>query len=167
MTRDQKLALCGRIMQQETGNLLAHADRELPKPKVGDGIEEGDDMQELMNQQIKEVILVFGTHGHSGFSASYATNILEKLLRFEPLGPLTGEPDEWTLLDYDSDSGYQNKRCSHVFKGADGKAYDIQGKVFCEPNGCTYTSRASRVYITFPYTPSIEYVEVPGEGQPE
>lgn len=122
----------------------------------------GDEMNDAMCEHILKMVNVFDEEGHSGFSANYAINILQKLLRLEPLSPLTGEDDEWCEV---SDNLYQNKRLSRVFKeGKDGQAYDIHGKVFVEPNGASYTSRDSRVYIEFPYTPKTEYVNV--ENQP-
>jgi len=145
--------LCWRILRCKPGNLMKHAEMELPKPK-------GDDMQALMNQQIKEMILVFSTHGHSGFSAAYASHMLKDLLDYKPLGPLTGEPDEWA--EY-AQGRFQNKRCSHVFKDEDG-CYDSEGRIFREPNGSCYQSRDSRVPVTFPYTPTKVYVDVEPEA---
>ena len=150
-----RLELCWRILRAEPCNLLAHADRELPRP------EPGDDMQQLMNQQLREMVLVFGTQGHSGFSAGYARAALDKLLAFEPIRPLTGEPDEWCEV---GPGVFQNRRCSRVFKSADrfdGQAYDLDGKVFREPSGACFTSRDSMVPIVFPYTPTTVYVDVP------
>lgn len=152
-----RLALCARILRAKPDNLMAHAQRELPPAK-------GDDMQAEMNRGLLELVLVFSTHGHSGFSAGYACSALEKLLRFQPLGPLTGEPDEW--FDH-GDGVLQNIRCSHVFKQPDrfnGQAYDIAGRIFREPSGACYTSSDSFVPITFPYTPKREYVEVPAHA---
>jgi hypothetical protein len=117
-----------------------------------------DDMQKMMNDHIIRMVELFADEGHSGFSASYAIGALEKLLRFEPLTPLTGEADEWAQVGEDT---WQNKRCSHVFKDAeDGEAYDIDGIIFREPNGVCFSSRDSRVAVTFPYTPSREYRDV-------
>lgn len=152
----QRLALCWRILRAKPGNLLSHAERELPKA-------DDDEMQALMNDQLKELILVFSTHGHSGFSASLARGCLDKLLGYQPLGPLTGEPSEWNEV---SDGVFQNNRCSHVFKRNDrfdGQAYDIEGKVFREPSGACYTNSDSFTPILFPYTPARVYVDVPGE----
>jgi len=137
-------------------NLLKHAEHEL---KLLGGDDDG--MQSVMNKHILEMVRVFGDEGHSGFSASYAVNLLEKLLRFEPLKPLTGEDDEWN--DVSEHGGgvmkWQNKRCSHVFKDVDGRAYDIEGKIFREPDGSCYPGKGSSVDITFPYTPKREYVD--------
>lgn len=154
MTLRQKLALAWRILWQDPGTFEVAADRELPQAT--------DEMQELMNRQIKEVLLVFSTHGHSGFSASYAIAVLEKLLRHEPLGPLTGEPEEWRdVSEFTGSPHFQNIRCSRVFKdGVDQPAYDIEGRVFRDAIGA-HTSKESRVYITFPYTPTTEYVDLP------
>jgi hypothetical protein len=81
---------------------------------------------------------------------------------------LTGEDWEWSDVRHNSDGSihYQNKRCSHVFKDETG-AYDINGKVFYEwytdENGekfkSHYTSRDSRVPVTFPYIPTTVYEE--------
>lgn len=139
----KRLALCLRVLRAKPGNLLAHADRELPPPK-------GDDMQALMNDQLRELLLVFSTHGHSGFSAAYARNALDKLLKFEPLRPLTGEPDEWVEV---ADGTWQNRRCGRVFKSADrfdGQPYDFEAVVFRDADGFLYTSRDSARPISFP-----------------
>lgn len=126
------------------------------------GMTDDGDMNGMMRKHLLHMVKEFADEGHSGFSASYALQCMEKLLRFKPLSPLTGEDDEWT--DVTSISGvphFQNKRCSSVFKdGKDGQAYDIDGKVFWEwakgEDGTSYksyyTSRESRVPVTFPYT---------------
>ena len=87
---------------------------------------------------------------------------------FEPLVPLTGEDWEWVdVSDLSGRTLYQNKRCSHVFKDDNG-AYDMHGIVWYEwytdeetgeKYKSTFTSRESRVPVTFPYTPKTEYKE--------
>ncbi len=124
-----------------------------------------DEMQEAICNDALELLKVFSEQGHSGSSASYLGNILKKLMMFEPLVPLTGEDWEWTEVD---EGVFQNKRCSHVFKQLDrfdGQAYDLNGKVFCEPNGSCFTSGDSLVPIIFPYTPKTEYVNVPASNE--
>lgn len=115
----------------------------------------------MIRDAVLDLIRLFSEQGHSGMSASIVTALTEKLMRSEPLTPLAGTPDEWTVLDYSDDMYAQNKRCSHVFQRADGSAYDSRGRVFREADGWTSTRRGSRVEITFPYTPSVEYVDVP------
>ena len=126
-----------------------------------------DEMQELICTQVLELLDLFAKHGHSGSSAPYAVDVFKKLAMYEPLGPLTGEDWEWNELDYGDDIKYQNKRCSHVFKDADGRAYDSEGKVFYdwytnevgERYKSYFTSRDSKVFVEFPYTPERVYVE--------
>ena len=115
------------------------------------------DCQKEICRGLLELLELFGTHGHSGSTAPYAINLFKKLASFEIITPLTGKDDEWNEV---ADNQWQNIRCSHVFKDADGKAYDIEGKIFKEPNGSCYTNTDSRVFVEFPYTPKKEYVDV-------
>ena len=140
-------------------SLVQYAESELDRI----GMTDDGDMNGMMRKHLIHMVKEFSDEGHSGFSASYALQCLQKLLRFKPLSPLTGEDDEWTEVS--SISGYphfQNKRCSSVFKdGKDGQAYDIDGKVFWEwyrdeetgeARKSYYTCFESRVPVTFPYT---------------
>lgn len=103
----------------------------------------------MMAKSVLELLEVFSNQGHSGFSAPWCIKIFSRLANFKPLDPLTGEDDEWNQIREDL---YQNKRCSSVFKGADGKAYDIDARAFSNDGGETwYTNRDSRVFIEFPY----------------
>jgi len=130
------------------------------------------DVNAEMAMCVLDILDVFGKQGHSGMSASYCLQILEKVMKFEPITPLTGDDDEWNCIADERTNGeeiYQNKRCSHVFK-RNGQAYDIDGKVFWEwyTDGVTgerhktyYTCSESHVDIEFPYTPTRveEYME--------
>ena len=130
-----------------------------------------DEMQELICKHVLKLLEVFDEEGHSGSSAPYAINLFEKLAKFEPVAPLTGEDWEWTnVSEYGGGNNgilYQNKRCGHVFKDDDG-AYDMDGVIFWEwftdkETGekfkSYFTGRESRVPVTFPYTPKREYKE--------
>jgi len=118
---------------------------------------DGDEMNKAMYDHLLHMCKEFEKEGHSGFSANYAANCLDKLFRWLPLRPLTGEDDEWQEI---GNGEWQNKRCSRVFKGKDGRAYDIDGRIFREPDGTCYTSKDSWVYIDFPYYPKSKYVDV-------
>ena len=144
-------------------NIVEHIKTELPEPEDDD-----DDMQVAMNKHLMRMGKLFSVEGHSGFSAAYANSVLNKLLMFEPLGPLTGEESEWMYWkdDLGNEMAAQNKRCSSVFLRKDGSAYDIDGRVFIEPNGVAFTSNNSKVEVTFPYTPSKEYVYVDEDDNP-
>ena len=147
MKLSERLALCWRILRANPrSGLLEHADRELPQA--------GDDMQKMMNQSLRELVFVFSTHGHSGFSASYAISALERLLKFLPIRPLTGEDDEWVEI---ADGVWQNKRCSSVFKDRnrfDGAPYDSVAVLYEDINGALIQTDDSARPITFPYMPS-------------
>lgn len=158
-------------------SLQSHADLEFRA--AGWTNEDGtfkDEWQELLCNQVKELLTLFSEHGHSGSTAPYAVNLFKTLAMFEPIVPLTGEDWEWTELDYDDDIKYQNKRCGHVFKDGQGRAYDSEGVIFYDwverpleedeegyPGTRRYkshfTSIDSRVYIEFPYKPERQYVE--------
>lgn len=136
------------------GNLLKHAESELNL--IGMGEKTKDPMNRLMHDNIIQIIKIFEKQGHSGASANYAINNLYRLLKYEPISSLTGEDDEWNEV---GDGVWQNKRCSKVFKEADGRAYDIEGIVWVDKNGSTWTNHKSRVYITFPYVPKTKYIK--------
>ena len=140
-------------------SLVSYAENELDRMGLTDDGEDG--YNTMMRKHLLHMVKEFADEGHSGFSASYALQCLEKLLHFKPLSPLTGEDDEWhDVSEMSGTTHYQNKRCSSVFKdGKDGEAYDIDGKVFWEwirteddrEIKSYYTGRESRVPVTFPY----------------
>jgi len=146
------------LPKNEHSNLVQHAKKEL---ELSGWYDDDAIYGDLLPESALELVRVFSNQGHSGMSASAITSIVSKLFKYELLSPLTGEDDEWYEV---ADGVSQNKRCSHVFKDETG-VYDMDGKVFVEPNGVTYTSRDSRVYITFPYTPKTEFVHVKGEEE--
>lgn len=150
-------------------NLIKHAKREFLLAGYADPTkpETEDDPNKWIQQNVLELLEVFSKQGHSGLSAPYCIGIFKTLASFEILTPLTYEDDEW--LDRSEESGepcWQNIRASAIFKGADGRAYDSNGRVFRYPSGVCYTSSDSRVYVEFPYTPKIEYVDVDADGFP-
>lgn len=137
-------------------NLIEHAKREFLA--VGYKQDEEEGPNKWIQENVLELLRVFANQGHSGMSAPYCVGMFEKLALFEPLAPLTGEDHEWMEV---SKGVWQNVRAPRVFKGKDGRAYDIEGRIFRAPNGTCYTSGDSRVFVEFPYTPSREYVDVP------
>lgn len=139
-------------------NYIAHARREVPKWFEDEG------PNRWMADGTVELLAVLSHQGHSGSSIGFALQLFKTMATFKPWGPLTGEEHEWGEPCYD-DGTQQNIRCSHVFRRADGTAYDIDGKVFREPSGACYTNRDSHIDVTFPYTPTTEYVDVPEPAQ--
>ena len=127
--------------------------------------EEMDSMQQLACNNVLDLLKVFSGQEHSGMSAPYVIDLFSKLAKFKPLGPLTGNEEEWGE-DVDGEGLQQNNRCSNVFRRPDGSAYDIDGKVFIDPNEVSYTSKDSRTEVKFPYMPKTEYIKVDKDGQP-
>lgn len=156
-------------------NLIEHAKTEFRAAKWMDA--DGnylDEMQGMICEHLLKLLQVFSDEGHSGTTAPYTLSAFDRLARFKPIAPLTGEDWEWTEVGVERGGSplWQNKRASHVFKDEDG-AWDIDGRVFWEwsrrpldedeegyPGTKTYksyyTCRESRVPVTFPYSPPKE-----------
>ena len=142
------------VSLSKDSGLTSHAQRELAS-----GLKDPEDgPNRWIADGTIQLIRLFSTQGHSGGSATWAIKVFQTLANWEPWGPLTGEDDEWGE-PFNDDGDQQNRRCSHIFRTAEG-AYNIQGKIFREPDGCTYTNFESRVGVAFPYTPKSEYVDV-------
>src|SRR3546814_19651847 len=75
---------------QRNSNYLSHAKDEWAIAFPGD-----DEMQAQMGEHVLDMVAMFGLEGHSGFSASYARQYIDKALRFEPFSRLTGAESEW------------------------------------------------------------------------
>src|SRR5690606_1292003 len=122
---------------------------------VASGDESAISMQQMMNDNLKQICELVDAQGHSGFSISYLTATLTKLLRQEPITPIADDADDWIDV---GDDFYQHRRCGHVFKEkSTGRSYDIDFRIFVGEGGTTFTSGRSREYISFPYTPSRVY----------
>ncbi|MDX3324770.1 hypothetical protein PV405_08825 [Streptomyces sp. ME02-6979-3A] len=96
--------------------LIDHARRELAL--IGE--------DEWLTNGLCKVIEAFAAMGHSGFSAEHSTVVLEKLLRYQPLSPITDDPAEWE--DRSEMSGYpiwQNIRDSRALSRDGGKTYTL------------------------------------------
>lgn len=138
-------------------NIIEYAKSELDRIN-----KDKDGMQDMINKQIIEIIEMFSNQGHSGFSASYTLGILDRLLRYKPIFPLTGDEDEW--FDWQECCGRkyrQNKRCFSVFQEEDGTCHDDDAICVSDNGGITFfTSSRFKKEITFPYKPPIHAEEV-------
>lgn len=105
-----------------------------------------------------EILEKFFKQWDSGGAVSVAAPVLMRLIKGQPLGPLTGEDSEW--FDPMGDGlMLQNKRCSTVFK-------DKRG-----PDGMLSSEGAELIHdidapnpmapITFPYDPETRMVRSP------
>ena len=135
-------------------SLITHAQKEMERMWP-----ESADMQDMVKANVLELLEVFGNQGHSGSSAPYVLGLFQRLADFKPLGQLTGEDDEWMEVGPNT---YQDIRCSSVFKkGKNGTAYWLDGNIFRDQNGCTFTNGYSRVKVEFPWTmPESKVIDV-------
>lgn len=95
-------------------SLVEHARRELTLF--------GEDPETI--DAIVSIVQAFADTGPSGGSAPYLIAYLEKLLRFEPLTPLTNDPAEW--IDRSDISSYpiwQSARDGRAMSEDGGKTY--------------------------------------------
>jgi len=81
-----------------------------------------------------------------------------EVIKSWPSTELTGEVNEWNQV---TDNLWQNKRCNSVFKGVDGRAYDINAKIYITSDGDQYVNIHDRHYISFPYTPRNQFIKMP------
>jgi len=78
----------------------------------------------MIGESVLELINIFSHQGHSGGSAEAVTDLFTKLMKYEPLTPLTYEPDEW--WDMSERSGaplWQNNRNFKIFSTDGGKTH--------------------------------------------
>ena len=94
-----------------------------------------------LGQAISSIIDVMSKQGHSGESMNTTLELLKRVAHYKPLTPLTGADDEWEDRSEYGSVLWQNKRCSSVFKDANGKAFDVD-----DHSGGSYP-------ISFPYFP--------------
>lgn len=98
-------------------NLVQHAERELTLL--------GEDQETI--DGYKKVIQAFADMGHSGGSAAIAIPVINELLQFNNITPLTDNPDEWQYISEDvwgSSGGiWQNRRSGEAFSNDGGKTY--------------------------------------------
>ena len=103
----------------EESGLVAHARRELEL--IG---EEDETVQGYLR-----VIQAFADMGHSGGSAAVAVPVINELLQFHNLSPLTDNADEWiehSSEKWDGVNGvWQSVRRSEAFSEDGGKTYEL------------------------------------------
>lgn len=112
-------------------NLVEHGEMELKKvgfnPREITSIESDEDYTDSIANSVLELLKVFAQQGHSGFSGAQTIELFYKLAKWENLGPLTDDPDEWfdlvgagMVVDDGESARYQNKRNSSCF------SYDLK-----------------------------------------
>lgn len=144
-------------------NLTEHAKKELQLAGLFD---KDSDYDGALGHAVMELIEVFSKQGHSGFSAGRVISLFKKVANYECLMPLTGNDDEWNDVSrYGGSSLFQNNRVSSVFKRKDNRAYYLNGIVWTNQKGQSFTGTvdgiSSSQYINkFPFTPKTFCVDV-------
>ena len=137
-------------------NLFDFAFHELKLVEEKCETEDSLKMQHEVTRGVLRVVRAFQKAGHSGSTAEYAINIIERVLRFKPITRLTGADDEWTDMSNYANNEIldQNIRCPAVFrKNHDNTtAYYVEAKLFSDDGGKTfYSNKDSSIPIQFPY----------------
>lgn len=141
---------------EETSGLIKHAKDELTLAGY-DLNQKEEDPNKWIAESVLELIRVFAKQGHSGSSAPYCVNMFSKLAKYETITPLTGNDDEW--VEVVLNNLWQNKRNGAVFKDKTGYAWFLDGKIFEDKDGCSYTSGRSKIKVVFPCIPKSKYIK--------
>jgi hypothetical protein len=102
-------------------NLCQHAKRELELAGLFD---EDSDYGGMLGRFAYEIVRTFASQGHSGASAEIVVDLVARLMRYQPLTPITTNPDEW--IDQSEVSGtplWQSKRDPSLFSTDGGKTW--------------------------------------------
>lgn len=105
-----------RPRRPRQSNLVNHARAELERI--------GEDKE--TTEGILKIVQAFADMGHSGGSASVAIPMINALLQFRPLGPLTNDPGEWQEISREMSGGedlWQNRRDGRAFSHDAGNTY--------------------------------------------
>lgn len=114
--------------EEDESNLVRHARKELNL--IGE--------EDAMVAGYLAMINIFSKMGHSGGSASVFIPVLNALLRFQNLSPLTDDPDEWMQINPSDEEivCYQSRRNPEAFSEDGGKSYYLlsEGGTFGKPS---------------------------------
>lgn len=125
---------------------------------------------DFIKQDVMELLETFSNQGQSGYSASFISNIFNKLARHELLSPLDYNEDDFvSLKEYGDPTGYQNKRLSSVFKNDVG-CYYLDGIRFVDEYDISFTGsiinehneriKSSQYIKSFPFIPKTFTINV-------
>jgi hypothetical protein len=109
-----KILIFRLLFKQKRSNLVKHAIREMKLVGLHD---KDADYGGMLYYAILDLMRLFSSQGHSGFSAGRTLQIFNHLGQFKNLSPLTNNPKEWTRVHKNRKGKwvYQNKRCCSCF----------------------------------------------------
>ena len=107
----------------EESNIAKHAWDELNR--AGAFTADTDFYGGMTGRAVMDLVAVFVEQGHSGGSASLVADAFHRLVMFQPLGPLTDDPDEWMEV---TDGLWQSRRKPEAFSRDGGKTYHVNGE---------------------------------------
>ena len=104
----------------EGSNIAGHAWDELNR--VGAFTADYDFYGGMTGRAVMDLVAVFVEQGHSGMSGALVADAFHRLVMFEPLGPLTNDPDEWMEV---TDGLWQSRRQPEAFSRDGGATYRL------------------------------------------
>jgi hypothetical protein len=107
---------------EQESYLVSHARREL---QLAGLFHKDSDYDGMLGKAVLDIIKIFANQGHSGMSAHYALDLVNRLGNFEVLMPLTDNPSEWMFIDESNSVKpcWQSRRQSNCFSEDGGKTY--------------------------------------------
>jgi len=111
----------GQTVQRVNEDMSQWARDELERAGLFD---KDSDYNGMVGQAVMDLIDEFSKQGHSGFSAGLVSTIFDKLVKCQPLTPLTDDPAEW--MDITEDNGkmlHQSRRSPSCFSTDGGATY--------------------------------------------
>jgi hypothetical protein len=108
---------------QVQSRLIAHAIHEFSLLSQAEN-QADEDLHQWLQAGVLDLLFVLSQQGHSGGTMYEIMHLLNKLVNFENLSPITDNPAEWD--DMSGPSGYpfwQNKRNTSLFSKDGGKTY--------------------------------------------
>lgn len=102
-------------MPHDDSPLVKYARHELELAGLFDA---SSDYGGLFGKAVMDLMKVYADQGHSGVSGEMVVNLFSRLARFQPISPLTYEPDQWVQHQPDF---WQHRRDSAVFSRDQGK----------------------------------------------
>jgi hypothetical protein len=83
------------------------------------------DYEGMLGEAVMDLIELFASQGHSGFSAAMTVDLFDRLASYKPLTELTDNPDEWNDVSefQGGKPGWQSTRSPSCFSNDGGKTY--------------------------------------------